>query len=123
MKRHNFAGLKATHGVSIRHRSHGSTGQRQDPGRVFKNKRMAGHMGDVRVTAENLKVMGHDVARGLVMVNGCVPGAEGSYVLVRDSVKKKLPKEAPKPAGLKNSKAPAAANAETPAPAAEATSA
>ncbi len=102
MKRHNFAGLKATHGVSIRHRSHGSTGQRQDPGRVFKNKRMAGHMGDVRVTAQNLKVVSTDNDQGLVFVNGCIPGAEGSFVLLKDSVKKALPKDAPKPAGLLN---------------------
>ena len=109
MKRHNFAGLKATHGVSIRHRSHGSTGQRQDPGRVFKNKRMAGHMGDVRVTAENLKVVNTDVESSVIMVKGCVPGAEGSYVMIRDAIKKAPPKDAPKPAALKNASAPAAA--------------
>ena len=101
MKRHNFAGLKATHGVSIRHRSHGSTGQRQDPGRVFKNKRMAGHMGDVRATAQNLKVISTDSENGLIFVNGSIPGAEGSYVFVYDAIKRKLPKEAPKPAGVK----------------------
>ncbi|TAH32624.1 MAG: 50S ribosomal protein L3 [Alphaproteobacteria bacterium] len=105
MKRHNFAGLKATHGVSIRHRSHGSTGQRQDPGRVFKNKRMAGHMGDVRVTAENLKVINTDAGENIIMVKGCVPGAEGSYVLIRDAIKKAAPKDAPKPAALKTAAA------------------
>jgi len=121
MKRHNFAGLKATHGVSIRHRSHGSTGQRQDPGRVFKNKRMAGHMGDVRVTAPNLKVISTDVDNGLILVSGCIPGSEGSYVLIKDSVKKKLPKDLPLPAGLKNSaKANDAAPASAEAPATEA---
>lgn len=123
MKRHNFAGLKATHGVSIRHRSHGSTGQRQDPGRVFKNKRMAGHMGDVRVTKQNLKVIALDAEQGLLMINGSIPGHEGSYVLVKDSVKRALPKEAPKPAGLKqaankNQAAPADKPAEAAAPAA-----
>ncbi len=101
MKRHNFAGLKATHGVSIRHRSHGSTGQRQDPGRVFKNKRMAGHMGAIRVTMPNLKVINTDVELGVIMVNGNVPGAEGSFVLIRDAMKKPAHKDAPKPAGLK----------------------
>ncbi len=105
MKRHNFAGLKATHGVSIRHRSHGSTGQRQDPGRVFKNKRMAGHMGDVRVTAENLKVINTDAGENIIMVKGCVPGAEGSYVMIRDAIKKAAVKDAPKPAALKNNAA------------------
>ncbi len=105
MKRHNFAGLKATHGVSIRHRSHGSTGQRQDPGRVFKNKRMAGHMGDVRVTAENLKVINTDAGENIIMVKGCIPGAEGSYVLIRDAIKKAAPKDAPKPAALKTAAA------------------
>lgn len=107
MKRHNFAGLKATHGVSIRHRSHGSTGQRQDPGRVFKNKRMAGHMGAIRVTMPNLKVINTDVELGVIMVNGNVPGAEGSFVLIRDSMKKPAHKDAPKPAGLKTAAAAA----------------
>ncbi|MCQ2913851.1 MAG: 50S ribosomal protein L3 [Alphaproteobacteria bacterium] len=101
MKRHNFAGLEATHGVSISHRSLGSTGNRQDPGRVFKGKKMPGHLGAERVTVQNLKVVATDVERGLVMVRGAVPGFEGAYVLIKDAVKKALPKEAPIPAGLK----------------------
>lgn len=100
MKRHNFAGLEASHGVSISHRSHGSTGNRQDPGRVFKNKKMAGHMGDVRVTVQSLKVVGTDIARGLILVKGAIPGGEGSWVLVKDAVKRKLPEGVPFPAGL-----------------------
>ncbi len=108
MKRHNFRGLEATHGVSVSHRSHGSTGQRQDPGRVFKGKKMAGHMGDERVTTQNLKVVAADVERGLLMVRGSVPGAEGGWVMVRDAVKRKLPEGVPFPAGLKAA-APAAA--------------
>jgi large subunit ribosomal protein L3 len=88
MKRHNFGGLRATHGVSISHRSHGSTGNRQDPGRVFKGKKMAGHMGDVRATLLNLKMLETDVERGLLVVLGCVPGARGSSLLVRDAIKK-----------------------------------
>jgi len=101
MKRHNFRGLEATHGVSVSHRSHGSTGQRQDPGRVFKNKKMAGHMGDVRVTTQNLVVVSTDVARGLVLIKGAVPGSEGGYVLIRDAIKRKLPAGVPFPAALK----------------------
>lgn len=88
MKRHNFGGLRASHGVSISHRSHGSTGQRQDPGRVFKNKKMAGHMGQRRRTQQNLKVVQIDVARGLILVHGSVPGAKGSLVSIKDAVKK-----------------------------------
>ena len=88
MKRWNFSGLRATHGVSVTHRAHGSTGQRQDPGKVFKGKKMAGHMGDERVTTQNLVVVKTDVARGLVMVRGAVPGSKGGWVLVRDAVKK-----------------------------------
>jgi large subunit ribosomal protein L3 len=103
MKRHNFAGLRATHGVSISHRSHGSTGQRQDPGKVFKGKKMAGHMGDVRVTTQNLVVVQTDVDRGLVLVRGAVPGAKGGWVLVRDAAKSELPKEAPKPGAFRKS--------------------
>jgi large subunit ribosomal protein L3 len=87
MKRHNFGGLRASHGVSVSHRSHGSTGQRQDPGKVFKGKKMAGHMGDARVTTQNLKVAKIDVERGLVLVRGAVPGAKGGWVLLRDAVK------------------------------------
>jgi large subunit ribosomal protein L3 len=97
MKRWNFRGLRATHGVSISHRSHGSTGGRQDPGKTFKNKKMAGHMGVDRVTTLNLKVVQTDVERGLILVEGAVPGAKNGWILVRDAVKKKLPKEAPKP--------------------------
>ena len=91
MKRHNFGGLRATHGVSVSHRSHGSTGQRQDPGKVFKGKKMAGHMGDVRVTTQNLQVVRTDAERGLILVRGAVPGAKGGWVLVRDAVKRQLP--------------------------------
>ncbi|HVO01663.1 MAG TPA: 50S ribosomal protein L3 [Candidatus Cybelea sp.] len=105
MKRWNFGGLRATHGVSISHRSHGSTGNRQDPGRTFPGKKMAGHLGAERVTTQNLKVVSTDVEQGLIMVQGSVPGHEGAYVLVKDAVKRPLPKEAPKPAALK-AKAP-----------------
>lgn len=101
MKRWNFGGLRATHGVSVSHRSHGSTGQRQDPGKVFKGKKMAGHMGDERVTTQNLVVVKTDVERGLVMVRGAVPGSKGGWVLVRDAVKKGLHKDAPKPGAFK----------------------
>ena len=101
MKRWNFSGLRATHGVSVSHRSHGSTGQRQDPGKVFKGKKMAGHMGDDNVTTQNLVVVKTDVARGLIMVRGAVPGSKGNWVMVRDAVKKPLHKDAPKPAGFK----------------------
>ena len=101
MKRWNFGGLRATHGVSITHRAHGSTGQRQDPGKVFKGKKMAGHMGDERVTTQNLVVAKIDVARGLVMVRGAVPGSKGGWVLVRDAVKKPAPKDLPKPGAFK----------------------
>lgn len=97
MKRHNFGGLRASHGVSISHRSHGSTGQCQDPGRVFKGKKMAGHMGAERVTAQNLEVIGIDNDRGLVLVKGAVPGSKGGWVMVRDAAKKSLPAAAPKP--------------------------
>jgi large subunit ribosomal protein L3 len=97
MKRWNFAGLRATHGVSISHRSHGSTGGRQDPGKTFKNKKMAGHMGVERVTTLNLKVVQTDVERGLVLVEGSVPGNNGGWITVRDAVKKPLPKDLPKP--------------------------
>lgn len=100
MKRHNFAGLEATHGVSVSHRSHGSTGHRQDPGKVFKGKKMAGHLGNAKVTVQNLIVVATDEKRGLIMVRGGVPGHKGTMVRVFDSVKKMLPKEAPKPAGL-----------------------
>ena len=101
MKRWNFSGLRATHGVSVSHRSHGSTGQRQDPGKVFKGKKMAGHMGDDRITTQNLVVAKVDVARGLVMVRGAVPGSKGGWVLVRDAVKKAAHKDQPKPGAFK----------------------
>lgn len=101
MKRHNFRGLEASHGVSISHRSHGSTGQRQDPGKVFKGKKMAGHMGDRQRTQQNLQVVRTDAARGLIMLKGSVPGSEGQYVLVRDAVKKPRAKDLPMPAALK----------------------
>ena len=100
MKRHNFGGLRASHGVSISHRSHGSTGQCQDPGKVFKGKKMAGHMGDVRVTMQNLEVVKTDITRGLVMVKGAVPGAKGGWVLLRDAVKVAMPDGLPMPAAL-----------------------
>ena len=97
MKRWNFGGLRATHGVSISHRSVGSTGGRQDPGRTFKNKKMPGQMGVERVTTLNLKVVQTDVERGLILVEGAVPGAKGGWIMVRDAVKKALPKDAPQP--------------------------
>ena len=101
MKRHGFSGLRASHGVSVSHRAHGSTGQCQFPGRVFKGKKMAGHMGDRRVTTQNLEIVSTDEAAGLILVKGAVPGSEGGWVLVRDAVKKPLPEAAPFPAGLK----------------------
>jgi large subunit ribosomal protein L3 len=100
MKRWNFSGLEASHGVSVSHRSHGSTGNRQDPGKTFKNKKMAGHLGQERVTTQNLVVAAVDAAKGLLMIKGAVPGAKGGYVLVRDAVKKARHAEAPYPAGL-----------------------
>jgi len=97
MKRWNFGGLRASHGVSVSHRSHGSTGGRQDPGKTFKEKKMAGHMGVDRVTTLNLKVVMTDVERGLVLVEGAVPGAKGGWITLRDAIKKAPPKDAPKP--------------------------
>jgi large subunit ribosomal protein L3 len=102
MKRHNFGGLRATHGVSISHRSHGSTGGRQDPGKVFKGKKMAGHMGAVRVTVQNLQVVKTDAARGLIMVKGAVPGAKGGWVTIKDAVKKPTPENVILPAATKS---------------------
>lgn len=102
MKRHNFGGLRATHGVSVSHRSHGSTGQRQDPGRTFKNKKMAGHTGDTRVTTQNLRIVAVDAARGLLWVRGAVPGAPESFVMIKDAAKRKAPKDLPFPAALRN---------------------
>lgn len=101
IKRHHMGGGRATHGNSVSHRTHGSTGQRQDPGKVFKGKKMAGHLGDEQVTTQNLKVVSTDAERGLILVKGSVPGAEGSWVLVKDAVKRKLPEGVPFPAGLK----------------------
>ncbi len=97
MKRWNFGGLRATHGVSVSHRSHGSTGGRQDPGKTFKNKKMAGHLGVDRVTTLNLRVVQTDVVRGLILVEGAVPGTAGGWIFVRDAIKKALPKDAPQP--------------------------
>ncbi len=107
MKRHNFGGLRASHGVSISHRSHGSTGQCQDPGKVFKGKKMAGHMGAARVTTQNLQIVKIDSDRGLIMVKGAVPGSKGGWVTVKDAVKKAAPEGLPMPAGLKAADAPA----------------
>jgi len=115
MKRWNFRGLEASHGVSISHRSHGSTGNRQDPGRTFPNKKMAGHLGSERVTTLNLKVVATDADRNLIMVRGAIPGHDGGYVLVRDAVKRKAPKDLPFPAALRGEakgEAPAAENKE-----------
>jgi len=103
MKRWNFAGLEATHGVSISHRSLGSTGNRQDPGKTFKNKKMAGHLGVERVTTQNLVVAGHDAERGLLLIKGAIPGPKGGYVLVRDAMKRARPAEAPFPAAVVSS--------------------
>jgi large subunit ribosomal protein L3 len=102
MKRHGFGGLRASHGVSVKHRSLGSTGQCQDPGKVFKGKKMAGHMGDVSVTTQNLRVVKTDVERGLIMIRGAVPGAKGGWVLLRDAVKRALPNDVPKPGAFRN---------------------
>jgi large subunit ribosomal protein L3 len=101
MKRHNFGGLRASHGVSASHRSHGSTGQNQDPGRVFKGKKMAGHMGDARVTTQNLKVVKTDAERGLIMIRGAVPGSKGGWVLLRDAVRRAVPENAPRPGAIR----------------------
>ena len=100
MKRHNFGGLRATHGVSISHRSHGSTGHCQEPGKVFKGKKMAGHMGDAKVTVQNLEVVSVDSKKGLIIVKGAVPGAKGGWGRVSDAVKGSLPDEATYPEGL-----------------------
>lgn len=107
MKRWNFGGLRATHGVSVTHRAHGSTGQRQDPGKVFKGKKMAGQMGGDRVTTLNLEVVQTDKDRGLILVRGAVPGSKGGWVLVRDAVKRPLPKEAPRPGAFRKVEAAA----------------
>ncbi len=111
MKRHNFSGLRATHGVSLSHRSHGSTGHSQDPGKVFKGKKMAGHMGDERVTVQNLRIVSSDDERGLILVRGAVPGAKGGWVLISDAVKKKPDVELPFPAALRGQAATDGADA------------
>lgn len=115
MKRHNFGGLRASHGVSVSHRSHGSTGQCQDPGKVFKGKKMAGHMGAERVTTQSLQVVGTDVDRGLILVRGAVPGAKTGWVMVRDAVKRSLPEGVPFPGAFKLAAGPDAAGEEAPA--------
>src|SRR5713101_3957165 len=121
MKRHNSHGLRATHGVSVSHRSLGSTGQRQDPGKTFKNKKMAGHMGAERVTTQSLRIVGADAERGILLIGGSVPGSEGGWVLIKDAVKRKAPERLPFPAALRGDAdaAPAEA-AEAPAEAPEA---
>lgn len=101
MKRHNFGGGRATHGNSLSHRAHGSTGQCQDPGKVFKGKKMAGHMGATRVTTQNLEVVSTDEERGLILVKGAVPGSKGAWIMVRDAVKGTTPAEAPRPAAIR----------------------
>jgi large subunit ribosomal protein L3 len=117
MKRWNFGGLRATHGVSVSHRSIGSTGGRQDPGKTFKNKKMPGHLGTERVTTQNLRVVQTDVERGLILVEGAVPGHAGGWIHIRDAVKRALPKDAPLPGGFRVANAAEAA----PAPVAEET--
>src|SRR5262249_13159509 len=104
IKRHNFGGGRATHGNSVSHRTHGSTGQRQDPGKVFKGKKMAGHMGVERVTTQNVEVVSTDTDRGLILIRGAVPGSKGSWILVRDAAKVALPDGAPKPAAVRAAK-------------------
>lgn len=113
MKRWNFGGLRATHGVSVSHRSHGSTGNRQDPGRTFKGKKMAGHLGQERVTTQNLRIVRTDVDQGLILIEGAVPGSKGGWILVSDAIKKPLHKDAPRPGAFKAPVA-AAVSAETP---------
>jgi len=104
IKRHNFGGLRATHGVSVSHRSHGSTGSNQDPGRVWKGKRMAGHMGQTRITTQNLEVVSTDEDRGLILVKGAVPGSKGAWIVVRDAIKSGTPADAPRPAAVRAAK-------------------
>ncbi len=120
MKRWNFGGLRASHGVSVSHRSHGSTGQCQDPGKVFKGKKMAGHMGAVRVTTQNLQVVRTDADRGLIMVKGAVPGSKGGWVTIKDAVKKPTPENVIYPAALKSAAAEAERMAQAAADAAAA---
>ena len=115
LKRWNFGGLRATHGVSVSHRSHGSTGQRQDPGKVFKGKKMAGHYGDETVTTQNLQVVHVDDEDNLILVKGCVPGGNGGWVLVYDAVKMPAPADAPRPAGVRSANTNMTTDAEQPA--------
>jgi len=116
MKRWNFGGMRATHGVSVSHRAHGSTGQRQDPGKVFKGKKMAGHLGQETVTTQNLTIVRVDPERGLILVKGAVPGGEGSYVKISDAIKRARPEEAPLPGAFRKAN-DAAVKEETAAPA------
>jgi large subunit ribosomal protein L3 len=102
MKRHGFHGLRASHGVSVSHRSHGSTGQCQDPGKVFKGKKMAGHMGNTQITTQSLEVISTDINRGIIMIKGAVPGSKGGYILIKDALKKVLPDSVPMPAAIRN---------------------
>ncbi|MBY0422711.1 MAG: 50S ribosomal protein L3, partial [Parvularculaceae bacterium] len=115
MKRWNFAGLRATHGVSVSHRSHGSTGQRQDPGKVFKNKKMAGHYGVERVTTQNIEVVKIDAARNLILLKGAIPGPKDGWLMIRDAVKTPAPNEVPKPAAIRKKGDAAASDAQAPA--------
>ena len=115
MKRHNFSGLRASHGVSISHRAHGSTGQCQDPGKVFKGKKMAGHLGDKRVTVQSQKIVSTDDERGLILIYGAVPGAKNGWVTIKDAVKKAMPDDLPFPAGLRTGEEEAAAEEVPPA--------
>ena len=122
MKRWNFGGLRASHGVSVSHRSHGSTGQRQDPGKTFKGKKMAGHYGQETVTQQNLTVFRVDIDRGLIMIKGAVPGHDGTWLKVSDAIKKTAPAETPFPGSFRKAgQVAAAAPAETPAAEAPAT--
>lgn len=123
MKRHNFGGLRASHGVSVSHRSHGSTGQRQDPGKVFKGKKMAGHMGCEQVTAQNLQVFSTHVEDGVIAIRGSIPGSKGSIVLIKDAIKKSRPEAAPYPAAVKTSVKAVSKQAQDTVPASEAVSA
>ena len=115
MKRWNFRGLRASHGISVSHRSHGSTGQSQDPGKVFKGKKMAGHMGAKRITTQNLQIVSTDEERGLILIRGAVPGSKGGWVLVTDAVKRPRAEDAPYPAGLKDASAPSGDETQSPA--------
>src|SRR3954453_973107 len=112
MKRHNFGGLRATHGVSISHRSLGSTGQRQSPGKTFKNKKMAGQLGNKRVTTQSLEIVQSDPERGLILIKGAVPGSENGWVLIRDAAKRKAPGDLPFPAALRSEAAENGGDAE-----------